>query len=249
MSLLPQPTPHTALMIPTPSPTNIAILLITIIYQSSSSSLFPCILICLILNASANPPARLGALLSFLPSTLVSGVSLPLPPLLVPILTALSLGAGGGAGFLPAPGRFGGAGGVGFALLAAGRGTVPLIPFVAAAGGGGGLERVAGCGGAGGGRGFGASSTRYAEGVQPWEEPSSFLASHQPMSQVSTGHQTTKSIPLHTIAHFLEHFDRLIFAKGKLVLTLARKVIQRFVGVLFSGWWSGRWRGRRCSVD
>ncbi len=34
------------------------------------------------------------------------------------MLTALSLGAGGGAGFLPAPGRFGGAGGVGFAFAA-----------------------------------------------------------------------------------------------------------------------------------
>lgn len=136
-------------------------------------------LICLILNASANPPARLGALPSDLPSTLVSGVSLPLPPLLVPMLTALSLRVGGGAGFLPPPGRFGGAGGVGFAFEAAGR-AVPLTPLVDAAWGGGGTERATGCGGAGGGMGLGASSARYAEGTQPWAEPSSFLASHQP---------------------------------------------------------------------
>ena len=59
--------------------------------------------------------ARLGAL--ELPSTLLSGVLLPLPPLLVLKLAALSRGVGGGGGFLPpAPGRFGGAGGVGLAL-------------------------------------------------------------------------------------------------------------------------------------
>lgn len=143
-----------------PKPTQNKLL---IIYQSSSSSLFPCILICLALNASARPPARLGALLpSFPPSKLLFGVSLPLPPLLVPILIALSLGAGGGAGFLPAPGRFGGAGGVDFAFAAAGRALVPFIPFVAAAGGGGGTERAMGWGGAGGGMGAsaGVASTR-----------------------------------------------------------------------------------------
>lgn len=112
------------------------------VYQSSSSSLFPCILICRILNASANPPAKLGARLPS-PFTPPSGVSLPLPPLLVPILTALSLGAGGGAGFLPPPGRLGGAGGVGFAFAAEGRDVlVPLMPFVVAGAEGG--ARMAG---------------------------------------------------------------------------------------------------------
>lgn len=98
-------------------------------------------LICLALNASAKPPAKLGALA---PSAF-SGVFPPLPPLLVPILTALSLGAGGGAGFLPPPGRFGGAGGVGFAFAAAGaREAVPLMPFVDAEGGGAGTARETG---------------------------------------------------------------------------------------------------------
>lgn len=128
-------------------------------------------LACRALNASANPPAKLGALLP-------SGVALPLsPPLLPPfivILTALSLGAAGaGTGFLPpavteVAGRFdGGAGGAGFAFAETGRLFVD----------GGGRE--------GGGAGVGAgrwtgSSFKYAEGVQPSEEPSSFLASHQP---------------------------------------------------------------------
>ncbi len=97
-------------------------------------------LICLALNASANPPARLGALL---PSAF-SGVFLPLSPLLVPMLTALSLGAGGGAGFLPPPGRLGGAGGVGFAFAAGAREAVPLMPLVDAEGGGVGTARAAG---------------------------------------------------------------------------------------------------------
>ena len=110
------------------------------IYQSSSSSCRPCILICLALNASASPPAKLGALL---PSGL-SGVFLPLPPLLVPILTALSLGAGAGAGFLPPPGRFGGAGGVGFALAAGAREAVPFMLLVDAEGGGAGMARAIG---------------------------------------------------------------------------------------------------------
>lgn len=101
-------------------------------YQSSSpvfSPPPPCILICLALNASANPPARLGARLLWL-----SGVALPLPP--SPILTALSLGASGGAGFLPpatpAPGRLGGAGGVGLAFVTEtdGRGPGLGVPFM-----------------------------------------------------------------------------------------------------------------------
>ena len=97
----------------------------TVIYQSSSPPpFFPCILACLALNASARPPARL------LPPPFPSvefGVSLPLPPLpppLLPMLTALSLICcpGGGKGVLltpaaadaPVMGRFcGGAGGLG----------------------------------------------------------------------------------------------------------------------------------------
>lgn len=88
-------------------------------YQSSSSSFFPpFIALCLALNASARPPARLPP-----PVLLVLlGVALPLsPPDGVVRLTALSLaGVGGGSGFLPpAAGRFaGGAGGVGLAFAA-----------------------------------------------------------------------------------------------------------------------------------
>ena len=126
------------------------------IYQSSSSSFRPCMLICLALNASAKPPAKLGALTL----SVFSGVFLPLPPLLVPILTALSLGAGGGAGFLPPPGRFGGAGGVGFAFAAGAREAVPLTPLVDTEGGGAGTARTTGWGGAGGGTGLGLSSVR-----------------------------------------------------------------------------------------
>ena len=126
------------------------------IYQSSSSSFRPCMLICLALNASAKPPAKLGAL----PPSAFSGVFLPLPPSLVPILTALSLGAGGGAGFFPPPGRFGGAGGVGFAFAAGAREAVPLTPLVDAEGGGAGTARATGWGGAGGGMGLGMSSVR-----------------------------------------------------------------------------------------
>ena len=60
------------------------------------------------------------------------------------MLTALSLGAGGGAGFLPPTGRFGGAGGVGFALTAGACEAVPLMPFVDAEGGGAGTARATG---------------------------------------------------------------------------------------------------------
>ena len=61
------------------------------------------------------------------------------------MLTALSLGAGGGAGFLPpAPGRFGGAGGVGLAFAAGAREAVPLMPLVDAEGGGAGMARATG---------------------------------------------------------------------------------------------------------
>lgn len=97
-------------------------------------------LICLALNASAKPPARLGVL----ELSAFSGVCPPLPPLIVLMLTALSLGAGGGAGFLPPTGRFGGAGGVGFAFAAGAREAVPLMPFVVAEGGGAGTARATG---------------------------------------------------------------------------------------------------------
>ena len=95
------------------------------------------------------------------------------------MLTALSLGAGGGAGFRPA-GRFvGGAGGVGLArAVGIGRVAVPFetTPFAVA---GGGWTTVAG--GGGGGVGLGVLwGVRYAEGAHPCAEPSSFLASHQP---------------------------------------------------------------------
>ena len=60
------------------------------------------------------------------------------------MLTALSLGAGGGAGFLPPPGRFGGAGGVGFAFTAGVREVVPLMPLVETEGGGAGATRATG---------------------------------------------------------------------------------------------------------
>jgi hypothetical protein len=78
-----------------------------------------------------------------------------------------SRGAGGGAGFRPAAGRFtGGAGGVGLP-------RTPLVPFVFAAGGGGG-----GIGRTVGGGGGGAASSRYADGAQP--SPAAVLTSHQP---------------------------------------------------------------------
>lgn len=75
---------------------------------------------------------------------------------------------------------------------------MPLMPLVVAVvfavmwdedeadaddGGGGGTARVTGAGGGGGGAGAcccGASA-RYADGTQPCDEPSSFLASHQPI--------------------------------------------------------------------
>ncbi len=87
------------------------------------------------------------------------------------MLTALSLGAGGGAGFLPeAAGRLaGGAGGVGFALVR-GLFAVPLgsplvvlvvvVVVVEEGGGGGTCLIVGGAGGGGGGAGAGASSSR-----------------------------------------------------------------------------------------
>lgn len=135
-----------------------------IIYQSSSSSRPLCIALCLALNASANPPAKLGVgVLRPLFSPL------PLPFMLIPE----SRGAGGGAGLRPAAaGLFaGGAGGVGLPLTAE-----PFAPLglETPGGGGGGVGRMTGAGGGGGG----ASSLRYAEGAQPW--PVAVLASHHP---------------------------------------------------------------------
>lgn len=97
--------------------------------------------LCLALNASARPPAKLappGA------AFMLFGVTLPLsPPDGVVRLTALSLaGVGGGKGFLPpaaaaaAPvGLFaGGAGGVGFGFVFARGGLEALgMPFVVTA--------------------------------------------------------------------------------------------------------------------
>lgn len=107
------------------------------LYQSSSSSLPFCIALCLALNASAKPPAKLGVGV-FRPLS----VPLPEPPFkLIPE----SLGARAGPGFLPpAVGRLaGGAGGVGFA-----RTVEPLtaVDFTAAGGGGGGVGRITGAG-------------------------------------------------------------------------------------------------------
>lgn len=104
----------------------------------SSSSRFIARL--LALNASANPPARLGFPCGVL-APLRSGV--PVPPLAYPE----SLGVvAPGEGFAPRTGRLaGGAGGVGFALPA-----TPLVFAAAGAGGGGGREAAAGGGGGGG---------------------------------------------------------------------------------------------------
>lgn len=101
------------------------------IHQSSSSAFFrPCMLACRCLKASARPPAKLTpspVLFSF-------GVSRPLLewPVLLPMLTALSLGADENAGFL-LPGRL--AGGAGGRFGATGGGD--------AVGG----ETICGCGG------------------------------------------------------------------------------------------------------
>lgn len=121
------------------------------LHQSSSSSLPFCIAFCLALNASANPPARLGVgVLRPL------SVPLPVPPFkLIPE----SLGARTGAVFRAvAAGRLaGGAGGAGFP-----RAVEPLAPFAfaVAGGGGGGVGRIIGAG-----AGAGISSLRYADGA------------------------------------------------------------------------------------
>jgi hypothetical protein len=120
-----------------------------IAHQSSSSSLpFPLTALCLALNASANPPARL-------PPPRLFGVArplfAPLPPPFAPVprLIPESL-AGLASGFLPV-GRFaGGAGGVGFARVARPGAALPLSCTEgvgtarggAAGGGGGGGART-----------------------------------------------------------------------------------------------------------
>jgi hypothetical protein len=95
------------------------------------------------------------------------------------MLTALSRGAGGGAGTaLRAAmfGRFaGGAGGAGLVLAAA------AAPLVAGAG-----VDLGAVGGGGGGAGFGVGATcssRYASGVQPCAEVVMFMHSHQPITR------------------------------------------------------------------
>jgi len=92
------------------------------------------------------------------------------------MLTALSLGAGGGAGFLPAGLFPGGAGGLGLAFRPGLEAPLVIVPLAMDA---------TGAGGGGGGAGFAASwcGARYAEGVQPSLEPSSFLPSHHPNAE------------------------------------------------------------------
>ena len=76
------------------------------------------------------------------------------------MLTALSLGAGGGAGFLPAGLFPGGAGGLGLAFRPGLEAPLVIVPLAMDA---------TGAGGGGGGANFAASwcGARYAEGVQP----------------------------------------------------------------------------------
>jgi hypothetical protein len=144
----------------TPSYPQTIITICSVSHQSSSSSLPFCMADCLCLNASASPPARLGA-----------GLLVPLPLPLEVTLIPESLGAGGGAGFFPMGRLAGGAGGP----------FLPATPLVR------GAPLVIGLGttrGAAGGGGGGAtcltSSFRYAEGAQPCVAVPGFLASHQP---------------------------------------------------------------------
>jgi len=76
------------------------------------------------------------------------------------MLTALSLGAGGGAGFLPAGLFPGGAGGLGLAFGPGLETPLVIVPLAMDA---------TGAGGGGGGAGLAASwyDARYAEGAQP----------------------------------------------------------------------------------
>lgn len=119
--------------------------------------------LCLALNASASPPAKLGVGV-FLP------LSVPLP-LGAPLFRLIpeSLGAGGGAGFFLA----GGAGGAGLAR-AVGAPFVLGVPLVR------GADGAAGRSGAAGGVDGSSSSTysMYADGAQPSAVPT--FTSHQP---------------------------------------------------------------------
>ena len=158
-------------------------------YQSSSSSLLtPDIALCLALNASASPPARL-------PEPTLLGVALPESvPLLgrsesAPRLTALSLaGVGGGNGFLaPATGLFtGGAGGVGFARTAGAGDGLRSLPLVTGVADNAGVGRAGATGGGGGGGGGArlccSISSTYADGAHPWDPVVVLLQSHHPRS-------------------------------------------------------------------
>ena len=149
------------------------------------------------------------------------------------MLTALSLGAGGGAGFLPAMGRLaGGAGGVGLAPLTAGRGTEPFVDTPFDRGGGSGTDRVV-TGGGGGGGGAAASSFRYADGAHPFAEPSSFWANHQPVycQHPDFGSYYRTECKL-TIALFLSDIEDLVLVDREFDLALAFKVIEDSIGIL-----------------
>ena len=96
--------------------------------------------LCLALNASANPPAKLGV-------GVLRPLSVPLP--LAPFMLIPESRGAGGAGLRPAAGLFaGGAGGVGLERMAD-----PLAPlaFDEAGGGGGGVGLITGAAGGGGG--------------------------------------------------------------------------------------------------
>ena len=113
------------------------------------------------------------------------------------MLTALSLGpGGGGANFRPAAaGLFaGGIGGFGLAFPAAGVGTGRADPF-ATTGGGTGREAM----------GTDGSSSKYAIGAQP-SPPESFLASHQPNRLLVSWCKKQEISECLTIAFFADNF-------------------------------------------
>lgn len=146
------------------------------IYQSSSSSFFPCIALCLALNASARPPAKLALFM-------LLGVARPLPPdesCCEFMLVTLSRGAAGGGSLRPMGRLAGGAGGGGLAFAAAptpeAMRPVPLGVAV--------LDCIGGARGGGGATGAGAAATissRYDWGAQPWALVFMFMQSHQPV--------------------------------------------------------------------
>lgn len=163
------------------------------------------------------------------------------------MLTALSRGAGGGAGFRPA-GRFvGGAGGVGFvrAVGIARDDSLATMPFVGAE------ANEGAAGGAGGGVGFATSGVRYADGTQPCAEPSSFLVSHQPVAWGQQNAKDTVKDESLTIWLLPYDLDDLVFGHMKLNFTLTRKVVKCFVSVFLYCGWGHCWRRRRrrCTCD